>query len=60
MFAARVLLFASFFKVRTSFAVQVRLRLFMLWSPRPPKTLYLLLLKKIDLDQIAFFDPHSR
>jgi hypothetical protein len=30
MFAARVLLFASFFKVRTSFAVQVRLRLFIL------------------------------
>ena len=27
--AARVLLFASFFNVRTSFAVQVRLRLFM-------------------------------
>jgi hypothetical protein len=54
--AARVLLFASFFNVRTSFAVQVRLRLFMLWSPRSPKTLYLLLLKKLDLDQIAFFD----
>jgi hypothetical protein len=32
--AARVLLFASFFNVRTSFAVQVRLRLFMLWFPR--------------------------
>ena len=28
--AARVLFFASFFKVRTSFDVQVRLRLFML------------------------------
>ena len=55
--AARVLLFASFFNVRTSFAVQVRLRLFMLWSPRYlPKTLYLLLLKRLDLDQIAFFD----
>ena len=52
--AARVLLFASFFNVRTSFAVQVRLRLFMLWPPRFSQTLYLLLLKKLDLDQIAF------
>jgi hypothetical protein len=57
--AARALLFASFCNVRTSFAVQVRLRLFMLWSPRiDTKTLYLLLLKKLDLDQIAFFDAH--
>src|SRR6516164_1140100 len=47
MFAARVFLAASFFKLRTSFAVQVRLRLFMLWSPRSSKTLYLLLLKKM-------------
>ena len=55
--AARVLLFASFFNVRTSFAVQARLRLFMLWSPGYlPKTLYLLLLKKLDLDQNALFD----
>ena len=34
----------------------VRLRLFILWSPRSPKTLYLLPLKKLDLDQNAFFD----
>src|SRR5262249_39535973 len=34
MFAACVLLLASFFKLRTSFTVQVRLRLFILWSPR--------------------------
>jgi hypothetical protein len=32
IFAARVLFFASFFKIRTSFDVQVRLRLFMLIS----------------------------
>jgi hypothetical protein len=55
--AARVLLFASFFNARTSFAVQVRLRLFMFWSPRSsPKTLYLLLLKRLDLDQNALLD----
>src|SRR5215471_15320190 len=30
IFAARVLFFASFFKIRTSFDVQVRLRFFML------------------------------
>jgi hypothetical protein len=27
-----------------------------LWSPEVPQTLYLLLLKKFDLDQIAFSD----
>src|SRR5262249_26801178 len=52
---ACVLLFASFFKVRTSFAVQVRLRLFILWSPRyPRKTLYLLLLKKLISIKLSF------
>ena len=60
----RCLPLASFWlqasSIRTFFAVQVRLRLFMLWSPRSSKTLYLLLLEKIDLDQITLFDPHSR
>ena len=41
--AARVLLFASFFNVRTSFSVQVRLRLFMLGLLEFSQTLYLLL-----------------
>ena len=54
--AARALLFASFFNVRTSFAVQVRLRLFMLWSLRILPNAVSDAVKKFDLDQIAFSD----
>jgi hypothetical protein len=52
MLAARVLLPASFFNSRTSFAVQIRL--FIVPLPiRKMKAVLLVLIIKLDLDQIA-------
>jgi len=57
---ACVLLSASFFKVWTSFAVQVRLRLFMLWSPRSSQNAVSAAVKKNWSRSNCLFDPHSR